>query len=456
MMKKRYMALLGVAFAGLAAYGGSHLIMSSRQQILSNTVTDVVSPIDSAFLTEDSLVIKGEYIARTADCIACHTAPGGKEFAGGLAMQTPVGAIYSTNITPEADTGIGNYSLSDFVNAVKHGVRKDKSPLYPAMPYPSYTLMPDEDIKALYAYFMKKVTPVRQANPSNTLPFWMSMRWPVAYWQMLFSPQREFIPDSTKDAKINRGAYLVEGPGHCGACHTPRGLAYQEKAFSMQDGDEFLSGAVVDGWRAKSLRGEGNGLGEWTTEELVMFLKTGRTDKTTAFGAMADVIEHSTQYMTDGDLVSMSMYLKSLPPIKNRPVKRVRQEDTTTEKLLAGTDLSRGALLYTEYCMTCHRADGKGVSRIFPSLDDNTAVVANSAQSVIQVTLEGGRMANTKYDRMAFTMPGFEYLGDEDVAELVNYIRTSWTNNATKIDAREVNKVRRFINNKSAHYVGEK
>lgn len=444
-MKKIYLALTGIVVAVAAAYGGSAAIMSSRAQSL-----------EPKLAASADVLARGKYVASSSDCFACHSVPGGKPYAGGLAMQTPVGAIYSTNITPDPETGIGKYSLAQFANAVKHGVRGDGSPLYPAMPYPSYTIMPDEDVEAMYAYFMNEVKPVKQANQGSTLPRIMSMRWPVAYWQAMFAPAREFVANPQWDAKTNRGAYLVEGPGHCGACHTPRGVAYQEKSLTLADNDSFLSGAVVDGWRAKSLRGEGNGLGEWSEGDIVQFLKTGRTDKIIAFGAMADVVEHSTQHMSDEDLGSMAAYLKALPAVTGRPQERPTKADTTTQALLDGSDVSRGAMLYNENCTVCHRADGNGVARIFPALNDNSAVVANNAQSVIQVTLEGGRMAHTPHDKMAFTMPAFNHLSDEDVKDIVNFVRTGWTNQAPVIETKDVTEIRRFLEKKSPHYLGDK
>lgn len=395
-------------------------------------------------ITDPALIKKGEYVARTADCVACHTTLGGAEYAGGLPMLTPLGAIYSTNITPDKDTGIGNYTFADFKNAVKHGVRKDNSALYPAMPYPSYQIMPDDDVAAMYAYFMSAVKPVKQANKASELPPVLNWRWPLSYWQVLFSPKRDFNPASDDDL-ITRGQYLVEGPGHCGSCHTDRGIGFQELALTDDKSGKYLSGAVIDGWRAKSLRGEHRGLGTWTTEELVDFFKTGRTDRTSAFGAMAEVVEHSTQYMTDEDLTAMSAYLKTLSPAPGKEVTLPEKKDETTQKLLDGVYDSRGAILYAEYCQVCHRADGKGVPRIFPALDSNSAVYARSADSVLQITLSGGRMPETPHDRMAFTMAEFSHLSDADVAELVNYIRNSWTNQAPNITTTDVVKMRAFL-----------
>lgn len=398
-------------------------------------------------VNDPELIKKGEYIARTADCIACHTTLRGEDFAGGLPMLTPLGAIYSTNITPDKDTGIGNYTFDDFNNATKHGVRRDGSALYPAMPYPSYQIMPEEDVAAMYAYFMSGVEAVNQPNKKSELPPVLRWRWPLAYWQALFAPKRTFVPESD-DLVLARGQYLIEGPGHCGSCHTERGIGFQEVALSNADSDEYLSGAVIDGWRAKSLRGEHRGLGTWQTDQLIEFFKTGRTDITAAFGAMAEVVEDSTQYMTDDDLYAMSVYLKTLSPAPGKEVTLPVKEDVTTQKLLDGDYDSRGAILYAEYCQICHRADGKGVPRIFPALDGNSAVYSRNADSVLQITLSGGRMPDTPHDRMAFTMPEFINLSDADIAEVVNYIRNSWTNQASEIDVDDVVQMRYFLSKK--------
>ena len=315
------------------------------------------------------------------------------------------------------------------------------------MPYPSYQIMPDEDVAAMYAFFMSGVKPVHQPNRASEMPPVLNWRWPLAYWQAIFAPEREFVA-ATDDAVLARGQYLIEGPGHCGSCHTERGIGFQEVALSNAESEEFLSGAVIDGWRAKSLRGEHDGLAIWSTDELVDFFKTGRTDITAAFGAMAEVVEHSTQYMTDDDVYAMSAYLKTLSPKPGEPVTVVAKQDITTQKLMDGVYDSRGAILYAEYCQVCHRADGKGVPRIFPALDGNSAVYSRDADSVLQITLSGGRMPDTKHDRMAFTMPEFINLSDADVAEVVNYIRNSWTNQGSTVDVNDVVQMRHFLSKK--------
>ena len=434
-MKKWPLIILITAIIGLAlAFVIGQLLPNMR-----TTNSDI-----NVNITDPALIKQGAYVARTADCVACHTVLGGEDYAGGLPMLTPLGAIYSTNITPDKTSGIGNYTFNEFKNAVKHGVRSDNSALYPAMPYPSYQIMPDDDMAAMYAFFMSDVKAVNKPNLKSELPPIANWRWPLAYWQILFDRKRDFVPE-TDDAVLARGQYLIEGPGHCGSCHTERGIGFQEIALTNADSEEYLSGAVIDGWRAKSIRGEHRGLGTWTVSELNDFFKTGRTDTTAAFGAMAEVVEHSTQYMTDADLNAMSSYLKTLTPAPNKEVTLPVKKDVTTQKLLDGNYDSRGALLYVEYCTVCHRADGKGVPRIFPALDGNSAVYAKNADSVLQITLGGGRMPETPHDRMAFTMPEFTNLADADIAEVVNYVRNSWTNQAPEITVNDVVKMRTFL-----------
>ena len=257
---------------------------------------------------DPALIAQGQYLSRAADCAACHTAPGGKPFAGGLGMQTPMGTIYSTNITPIRKPASAPTTYADFERAVRRGIRHDGQPLYPAMPYASYVIARDAEIKALYAYFMGSVQPVKQDNADSTIPWPANMRWPLAWWQLLFARPRSFSPDPSLDAGQQRGAELVEGLAHCGACHTPRGLAFQEKAMADDGSRQFLSGSVLEGWYAKNLRNESTGLASWSEGEIVDFLRTGRTDRSAAFGGMADVVEHSTQYLSDADLLAMARY----------------------------------------------------------------------------------------------------------------------------------------------------
>lgn len=431
------------ALALLVAFGGAHWLASQRI-LATNTVVDAA---------DAELVARGRYLSQAADCAACHTAPGGAPLAGGLAMATPIGAIYSTNITPDKDSGIGNYSYADFKNAVQHGVRKDGTPLYPAMPYTSYVIMEDSEIQALYAYYMAGVTPVYGQNAASTIPWPLNMRWPLAWWQLLFARERSFQPPAGASAELVRGAYLVEGAGHCGACHTPRGVGYQELALADGPDHRYLSGELIDGWRAKSLRGEAQGLQSWSVEDVALFLRTGRTDRAIAYGAMADAVEHGTRFLTAADARAIAVYLKQLAPAPDKILSFPAKTDTTTQALLAGDYQVRGATLYMEHCVVCHQADGRGIPRVFPALEGNSAVFSKWPQSVIQVTLEGGRAPTNDVDSMAFAMPGFGHLGDQEIVDIVNFVRNGWTNQSPLATTAEVAHIRRFLAGKSPNVI---
>lgn len=389
------------------------------------------------------LVAKGRYLAIAGNCAACHTAPGGQAFAGGLPMETPIGTVYSTNITPDAATGIGGYTYQDFAAAVRDGVAKDGHNLYPAMPYPSYTKVSDDDMRALYAFFMKGVAPVTKANRDTDIAWPLSMRWPLALWNATYVDFARYQPQAGKDAAWNRGAYLVEGLGHCGSCHTPRGLGYQETATSAADGADFLSGANIDGWHAKDLRGgQGSGLGRWSDADVARFLKTGRTDTTAAFGGMVEVISHSTQHLADDDLAAMAVYLKSLSPAQADDPAPL-PESKTFAALKAGDYSKRGATAYMEYCASCHRPDGRGAPRIYPSLAGNSAVLTADSTSLIRVTLDGGHMAATAAEPFAFAMPAFARLDDSTIADILTFVRTAWGNQAGAVAAGDVADIRK-------------
>ncbi|VVO09737.1 c-type cytochrome [Pseudomonas fluorescens] len=389
---------------------------------------------------DQNLIQQGEYLARAGDCVACHTAKDGKPFAGGLPMETPIGTIYSTNITPDK-TGLGDYSFEDFDKAVRHGVVKNGSTLYPAMPYPSYARVSETDMQALYAYFMNGVAPVAQENKDSDIPWPLSMRWPLAGWRWMFAPAVEdhkTLPGA--DAVVSRGAYLVEGLGHCGACHTPRALTMQEKALDAGQGSAFLSGsAPLEGWIAKSLRGDHkDGLGSWSEEQLVQFLKTGRSDRSAVFGGMSDVVTHSMQYMTDNDLTAIARYLKSLPA--SAPDDQPHQYDKqVAQALWNGDDSKPGAAVYIDNCAACHRTDGHGYTRVFPALAGNPVLQSDDATSLIHIVLKGGTLPATHSAPSTFTMPGFAWrLSDQEVADVVSFIRSSWGNDGSPVKASEV------------------
>ena len=393
---------------------------------------------------QQALVKQGEYLARAGDCVACHTAKGGKPFAGGLPMETPIGTIFSTNITPDP-SGIGAYSFDDFDKAVRHGIAKNGSTLYPAMPYPSYARVNQADMQALYAYFMNGVEPVAQANKDSDIPWPMSMRWPLAMWRWAFAPAvADFTPVAGQDPVVSRGAYLVEGLGHCGACHTPRALTMQEKALSASDSSAFLAGsAPLEGWIAKNLRGDHkDGLGSWDEAQLVQFLKTGRSDRSAVFGGMSDVIEHSMQYMSEDDLTAIARYLKSLPAVN--PADKPHQYDpAVADALWNGDDSKRGAAVYIDNCAACHRTDGNGYTRVFPALAGNPVLQSDDPTSLIHIVLKGGTLPATHTAPSTFTMPAFDWrLSDQEVADVVNFIRTSWGNKGGDVTEKDVKALR--------------
>lgn len=399
----------------------------------------------SVSAAETDLVKQGEYLARAGDCVACHTAKGGKPFAGGLPMETPIGTLYSTNITPDK-TGLGDYSFEDFDQAVRHGVAKDGSTLYPAMPYPSYARVSESDMQALYAYFMKGVEPVAQVNKDSDIPWPLSMRWPLAGWRWMFAPKVEdYKAQAGADPVISRGAYLVEGLGHCGACHTPRALTMQEKSLSASDGSAFLSGsAPLEGWIAKSLRGDHkDGLGSWSEEQLVQFLKTGRSDRSAVFGGMSDVVVHSMQYMSEEDLTAIARYLKTLPAVdpKDQPHQYDKQ---VADALWKGDDSKPGASVYIDNCAACHRTDGHGYTRVFPALAGNPVLQTADATSLINIVLNGGTLPATHTAPSTFTMPAFAWrLSDQEVADVVSFVRGSWGNKGAPVKASDVANVRK-------------
>ncbi|AZC47676.1 MULTISPECIES: c-type cytochrome [Pseudomonas] len=400
--------------------------------------------LSAAETDQQALIKQGEYLARAGDCVACHTAKDGKPFAGGLPMETPIGTIYSTNITPDK-TGIGEYSFDDFDKAVRHGVAKSGSSLYPAMPYPSYARVSDADMQALYAYFMQGVAPVVQENRDSDIPWPLSMRWPLAGWRWMFAPSVAGLQGSgqaqaAEDPVVSRGAYLVEGLGHCGACHTPRALTMQEKALSASEGSQFLAGsAPLEGWIAKSLRGDHkDGLGSWSEEQLVQFLKTGRSDRGAVFGGMSDVVVHSMQYMSEEDLTAIARYLKSLPAVDANDQPH-QYDKAVAEALWKGDDSKPGASVYIDNCAACHRTDGHGYTRVFPALAGNPVLQSADATSLIHIVLKGGTLPATHTAPSTFTMPAFAWrLSDQEVADVVNFIRTSWGNQGSEVKAADV------------------
>ncbi len=397
--------------------------------------TDQTAAADMA----PALIARGEYVARLSDCVACHSVPGGAPFTGGLEMATPLGAIHTTNVTPDPETGIGRYSLADFDRAVRHGVAPGGRRLYPAMPYPSYAKLSDDDVRALYAFFMKGIAPVRQANIPSEIPWPLNMRWPIALWNGVFADTAPYAAKAGKDELWNRGAYIVQGPGHCGSCHTPRGLAFNEKALD-ESGTPFLAGALLDGWYAPSLRNDPNtGLGRWSEPEIVQFLKIGRNQHAVVFGSMTEAFNNSTQFMSDDDLAAIARYLKSLPGDSQR--------DGTPWQYQAVSAADRldtpGAHTYVTRCVSCHGADGKGQAQWMPPLAGATSALAKENASAINITLNGSQRVVAAGVPDAYRMPAFrEQLSDQQIAEVLTFVRSTWGNQSEPVDAKAVSTLR--------------
>ncbi|PTW60539.1 mono/diheme cytochrome c family protein [Breoghania corrubedonensis] len=404
------------------------------------------SPFDGQPRAEISndLVARGEYVARLADCVACHSTPDSAPFAGGLEMATPLGSIFTTNITPDPQTGIGNYTLADFDRAVRQGVTPDGARLYPAMPYPSYVKLSDEDVRALYAFFMKGVEPVRMANRANTIEWPLNTRWPLAFWNVAFVESGRYEPESDKDDLWNRGAYLVQAAGHCGSCHTPRGPVMQEKALDETNGN-YLSGALLDGWYAPSLRNDHNtGLGRWSEDEVVQFLKKGRNAHGVVFGSMTDAFNNSTQFMNDDDLAAIAHYLKSLPGDRERDGTPWQYDAASNEKLaLSNRTDNPGARIFMAKCGACHAADGRGKTPWIPPLAGTTSSLAPQNASSVNVTLNGSGRVVTDGVPDSYRMPPFrEQLSDKEIAAVLTFVRTSWGNTGGPVTSQEVRDLR--------------
>ena len=387
---------------------------------------------------------RGRYIARLGDCVACHTEQGSSDMAGGLALETPFGKIYSTNITPDTVSGIGGWSFAAFDRAMRHGIAQDGHRLYPAMPYPSYAKITEADMSDLWAYLRYGLEPVRKANKPNYMRFPFNQRWGLAFWDKVFARAEVFRPNPGKDAQWNRGAYLVQGLGHCGACHTPRGIGFQEVAMSDHGevGGEYLSGAQVENWNAINLRGL------WDVPDMMQILKTGQNRFSTVSGAMTDVISHSTQYFSVPDLTAMAVYLKSLslkttasnPPDGN--VSDITLPMTPEGTLPVALWNTRGGLAYAQFCADCHRANGQGVSGIFPPLVGNPVLNAQDPSSLIHIMLTGWQTPSTHANKRTFTMPSFARLDDSGISEILNYVRSNWSETRTPITSEQISSAR--------------
>jgi len=414
------------------------------------TRTPAIAGVAAATAADAQLIERGRYVAAAGDCAACHTRPGGKPFAGGLPVASPIGTIYSTNITPDPEHGIGGWTLDQFNRAVRHGIMPNGGTLYPAMPYPSYSRINDEDVRALHAFFMHGVQPVAEPNRPSDIRWPLSIRWPLAIWRKTFAPS----PDSAgwdaaryADPKLARGAYLVQGLGHCGACHTPRAFTLQEKALDESGADFLAGGQVIDGWVAVNLRGNtADGLGRWSEQDLVDTLRSARNPRAAVVGQpMGDVVVHSTQWMTDEDLRAIAGYLKTLPATAGGNVSYAAS-DTTAKALRAGVNDSRGAELYVDNCAACHHTDAEGAVNALPAIAGNPTVLAPQPTTLVRLILAGSSLPSTQKAPSNLGMPGFAWrLNDDEVAQLATYVRGNFGNHAPAVSAAQVREVRQSL-----------
>lgn len=395
-------------------------------------VAIAAAPGPWAAASSHAQIERGLYLARAADCQSCHTAAGGKPYAGGRAIPTPFGTIYSTNITADRATGIGMWSEENFYRALHEGVAPGGRRLYPAFPYLWYTRLSREDIDAIRAY-LETIEPVHQEDLPPKLPWPLSVRRVVSVWNALFFHRGTFTADSSKSAEWNRGAYLVEGAGHCSACHTPQNIAGAPRNRRAYEG------GTTEGWFAPSLGPDlRDGLGEWSTADIVEYLKTGSNARAASGGPMAEVIAMSTQYLSDSDLQAMAVYLKDLPGL--------RSDATPSAAGVDETNSSRGQAVYADDCSACHRKDGTGMAGVFPPLRGSSPVQARDPTTLLQVILGGARMPATSDKPAAFAMPAFDRkLTDQELADVTTYVRHAWGNEASAVSSSDVSRVRRSI-----------
>jgi len=428
-------AIIALALAALAA------LVAALAALVAHRPDPGISP---TLAQRQPDVERGGYIAVLGDCAFCHTAAGGAAFAGGLALATPLGAIYSSNITPDRDTGIGRYSFTDFVRAMRDGIRPDGARLYPAMPYTAYAKVSDDDLQDLFAYLRSAVAPVHAVAHPNGVPWPLSLRWPLAVWISAFHDDTRFVVDPARDAQWNRGAYLVQGLAHCGTCHTPRGLLFEEKDLAGHS-NLYLSGGRLVGGSPINLRAnDGDGLGHWSAADVAELLKAGRNSASAVNGDMVDVVRHSTQYMSEQDVTAIATYLKSLSPAPASGHASFGASDATLRAMLAGNERSAGGRIYMDSCAACHRLSGGGESLAFPTLAGNPTVLSGDPSSLITLILNGGRAPSTAAAPTGLAMPDFGWRYDDaDIAALATFVRANWGNSAPAVTASQVARLRR-------------
>jgi mono/diheme cytochrome c family protein len=387
-------------------------------------------------LAKASQVERGAYLAEAADCMVCHTAPGGKEYAGGLAIRLPFGTLYSTNITPDNETGIGKYSDQEFLDVLHRGVRRGGARVYPAMPYTSYTYMTDADALAIKAYLFS-LPPVRTAAPVNTLTFPYNVRRAMFFWSALFNPDTRFQPDSSKSVEWNRGAYLVEALAHCGECHTPRNLA-----FALDNRRKF-GGAVTAGWRAFNISSDKTtGIGAWSDDDLISYLSAGHaTGHGTASGPMGEVVDESFSQMAPEDIRAVVAYLRSVPATASPDLPATPAPAAPASHRDGVTSNPRGKIVFEGACVSCHGWTGESAISPLATLTGAWSVNDPTATNVAQIVIAGTKRRTPDG---AISMPAFgNAYSDEEIAAVANYVTARFGAKGSQLTANDVAALRK-------------
>jgi mono/diheme cytochrome c family protein len=423
---------LSVLRRPLLALAIAALIVLPVMYAVGNRSEGGTGPIAAPVANGEAQIERGRYLATAGNCAGCHTAPGGAFMAGGLAFETPFGTVYATNITPDRETGIGDWSERDFLNAMRHGVRPDGAHLYPVFPYTAYTKVRNEDVAAIFAW-LKSLAPVRAETPPNKLRFPFAFRPLLAFWKAAYFERGPMHDDPSQEPKVQRGAYLVEALAHCGACHSPRNfLGAVQKPLAMSGGvylDRVPSGAHRP-WSAPNLTASDRGLGLWSAQDLVAYLATGRNAFLESFGPMNEVIVGSTRHLARQDIEAMAAYLTSLPLI-DAAVHEAQVPDRRV--------LGRGRTVYNLHCGTCHLPTGLGDTEMAPRLDRGSLVVQSIDPAAMINVILYGPASPPPPSPWREPMDDFQYLlDDEEIAAVATFVRSSWGNDAPPVSPAQV------------------
>jgi mono/diheme cytochrome c family protein len=388
----------------------------------------VIGAAGGAQASAPDVVARGKYLATLGDCAGCHTNGNGPQFIGGLPFTAAFGTLYSSNITPDDETGIGKWTADQFYHTLHTGVTASGKHLYPAFPFIYFTHITRADSDAIYAY-LRTVKPVRSTPPANKLIFPFNIRLVMTFWDMMFFKEGTFRADPSKSQAWNRGKYIVNGFGHCAACHTPKNLLFGDEQ------SEALTGGTQEDWFSANLNGNmQGGLGKWTAEDIVQYLKTGWNKYAAAAGSMQEKVTSSTSHMTDTDLMAIATYLKSLPPISqpSSPAPNVHQ-------------MEAGKTVFMARCSVCHLEPGAGEPRAYPDLAGDTLIMGREPETVVRIVLQGSESAKTPNAPTRFSMPGFAALTDKDIADVTTYVRNAWSNRASPVSSDQVEALRKKL-----------